>query len=56
MDDVFRDMKAEGWIIIYMDNIFIFTKESQQNIKYTKQTLQQLQENNLYLKPEKCTF
>ena len=56
MDDVFRDMKAEGWIIIYMDNIFIFTKELQPNIKYTKQTLQQLQDNNLYLKPEKCTF
>ena len=56
MDDVFRDMKAEGWIIIYMDNIFIFTKELQQNIEYTKRTLQQLQDNDLYLKPEKCTF
>ena len=39
-----------------MDDIFIFTKELQQNIEYTKWTLQQLQENNLYLKPEKCTF
>ena len=56
MDDIFRDMKAEGWIIIYMDHIFIFTKELQRNIEYTKWTLQQLQENNLYLKPEKCTF
>ena len=49
-------MKAKGWIIIYMDDIFIFTKELQQNIKYTKWTLQQLQETDLYLKPEKCTF
>ena len=55
MDNVFQDMKTEGWIIIYMDDIFIFTKELQQNIKYIKQTLQQLQDNNLYLKPEKCT-
>ena len=56
MDNVFQDMKAKGWIIIYMDDIFIFTKELQQNIEYIKWTLQRLQDNNLYLKPEKCTF
>ena len=56
MDDVFRDMKTGGWIIIYMDNIFIFTKELQWNIEYMKWTLQQLQKNDLYPKPEKCTF
>ena len=56
MDDIFWDMKAEGWIIIYMDNIFIFTKELQWKIEYMKWTLQQLQENDLYLKLEKCTF
>ena len=55
MDNVFWDMKAEGWIIIYMDDIFIFTKELKWNIEYMKQTIQQLQENNLYLRP-KCTF
>ena len=56
MDDIFWDMKAKGWIMIYMDDIFIFTKELQRNIKYTKQTLQWLQDNDLYLKPDKCTF
>ena len=39
MDDIFWDLKNEGWIIIYMDDIFIFTKELQQNIEYTKWTL-----------------
>ena len=56
MDDAFQDMIAEGWIIIYMDDIFIFTKELKWNIEDTKQTLQWLQANNIYLKPEKCTF
>ena len=56
MDNVFQDMKAEGWIIIYINDIFIFTKELQQNIEYTKWTLQWLQDNDLYLKPEKFTF
>ena len=35
MDNVFQDMKAKGWIIIHMDDIFIVTKELQQNIEYT---------------------
>jgi hypothetical protein len=30
MDDIFCDMKTKGWIIIYMNNIFIFTKELEQ--------------------------
>ena len=27
MDNIFKDEKAHGWVIIYMDNIFVFTKE-----------------------------
>ena len=56
MDDIFRDLITEGWIIIYMDDIFIFTKELHENIKCTRRTLQRLQENDLYVKPEKCVF
>ena len=32
MDDIFKDKKAEGWIIIYIDDIFVFTKELLDNI------------------------
>ena len=35
MDDIFCDMKTEGWIIIYMDDIFIFTRNLEQNIQCT---------------------
>ena len=56
MDDIFRDMKSEGWIIIYMDDIFVFTKDLQLNIHYTRKVLQRLKDNDLYLKPEKCAF
>src|SRR5271154_1206394 len=31
MDEIFRDEINEGWIIIYMDDMFIFTKELQDN-------------------------
>ena len=56
MDDTFRDMKNEGWVIIYMDDIFIFTKELADNIRNTRQILKRLKEHDLYLKPEKCSF
>src|SRR5271168_4333807 len=39
-----------------MDDILICTKTIEENIKCTKRILQRLQENNLYLKPEKCLF
>ena len=56
MDDILKDEKHEGWVIIYMDDIFVFTKELLDNICNTRRVLQVLRDNNLYLKPEKCSF
>jgi hypothetical protein len=56
MDEIFRDMKHEHWIIIYMDDIFIFSRTKEENIVYTRRVLQWLRDNDLYLKPKKCTF
>src|SRR5271155_1081317 len=56
MDEIFRDMKNERWLIIYMDDIFIFTKTILDNIHYTRRVLQRLRENDLFCKPEKCEF
>ena len=46
----------EGLIIIYMDDILIFAKDKRQLDEITRKVLQRLQENDLYLKPEKCSF
>src|SRR5277367_6027360 len=56
MNELFRDLIRERWVIIYMDDILICTKTIEENIKCTKQILQRLRENDLYLKPEKCLF
>ena len=53
MDDIFKDEKHEGWVIIYMDNIFVFTKELLNNIRNMRRVLQVLRDNDLYLKSEK---
>ena len=53
------------WLSVYMDNIAIHTKpkpsETENHHKawhrqYTHHVLDILEQNNLYLKPEKCKF
>ena len=56
MDDIFSDMLDEGWLVIYMHNILIFSKDAATHREHMKRVLQHLQENDLYLKLEKCVF
>ena len=56
MDTTFKDLINEGIIIIYMDNLFLFTKDLTSLEENTKRVLQWLMDNNLYLKPKKCEF
>ena len=56
MNDIFKDMLNKGWIIIYTDNILIFSKGKQEHQIRIEQFLQRPQDHDLYLKPEKCKF
>ena len=56
MNDSFKDMIAEGWLIVYMDDMLITTSDKQTNIKCTKRVLQRMGELNLHLKLKKCKF
>ena len=56
MDATFKDLIDEGIIIIYMDDLFLFAKDLVSLKENTKQVLQRLLDNDLYLKPRKCEF
>ena len=56
MNDIFRDLIAKGKVTIYLDDILIFTKDKAEHRRITKQVLQRLWENKLFLKVEKCEF
>ena len=56
MNNIFRDMIAEGVVCVYLDNILIFTKTLSEHRTITRRVLERLQEYNLCLKPEKCEF
>ena len=56
MDSTFRDMIAEGWLIIYMDDILVFAKTLKECQERTKRVLERMKEEDLHLKLAKCTF
>jgi hypothetical protein len=56
MNSIFKDQITRNFVIIYMDDILIFAKTKEELEQYTKEVLQVLKDNDLYLKPEKCEF
>jgi hypothetical protein len=56
MDDYFEDLINEGGIVIYMDDILIHTKTKELLMRRTKEVLDRLKKNDLYLNIDKCFF
>src|ERR1700683_475967 len=56
MNHIFRDLIAQGHVAVYMDDILIFTETDKQHAQVVREVLKILRQNNLFLKPEKCTF
>ena len=57
MNAIFTEEIAEGWLIVYMDNILVATKDNLQfHEKCIHKMLEKLKKHDLYLKLEKCTF
>ena len=56
MNHIFRDLIRKGKVLVYMDDIIIFTNNLEEHHKLTRKVLEILHQNNLYLKPEKCEF
>ena len=56
MSNSFRDMIAEGWLVIYMDDLLIYSDNDKDHEEWTKRVLQRMKELDLYLKLEKCSF
>jgi len=56
INDIFRDLIAEGIMVVYLDDILIFTRTEEEHAKAIRWVLQILQEHKLFLRPEKCEF
>ena len=56
MNDLFRDYIAEGWLVIYMDDLLIHSANQELYNEHTQKVLQHFWEQEMYLKLEKCMF
>jgi len=56
MNDIFWNLIAEGIVVVYLDDILLFTKTEEEHAQAVRWILQVLKENKLFLHPEKCEF
>jgi Reverse transcriptase (RNA-dependent DNA polymerase) len=56
MNDILREEIDCSVVIIFIDNILIFMESEEDHEEIVKDVLKKLQENDLFLKAEKCTF
>src|SRR5882757_7101533 len=56
MNNLFDSILRTGCVIIYVDDILIFTPTLESHIPLVKQVLATLHKNQLSLKPSKCDF
>ncbi|QRV87030.1 Retrotransposable element Tf2 protein [Ceratobasidium sp. AG-Ba] len=55
MNEIFRDLLGIS-VVVYMDDILIFSETEEVHIEHVKEVLRRLKENKLYCAMEKCTF
>jgi len=49
MDDIFDDLIMEGVVVVYLDDILIFTETLEEHRRVTRRVMELLQKNNLFV-------
>jgi hypothetical protein len=56
MNEVLREEIATGHVVVYIDDILIFTDDAELHLQLLQRVLTKLRQNDLFAKPEKCHF
>ena len=54
MNNLFQDLINQGNIAIFIDNILVIIDIEKEHNELVKEVLTRLEENDLFIKPEKC--
>ena len=55
MKEILRDLIYHG-VVVYIDDILIYTENEEEHVRLTREVLRRLQENNLAIAPDKCEW
>lgn len=55
MNEIFKDL-AGVIVIIYLDDILIFSENEEEHVEHVRTVLERLEKHDLFVKPEKCKF
>jgi len=56
MNKILRDMINKGKVVAFVNDILVGTETEEGYNEMVEEVLRQLEENNLYVKPEKCVW
>ena len=54
MNKILRDMINKGKVVAFVDNVLVETETEEGHNEIVEEVLRRLEENDLYVKPEKC--
>lgn len=52
----FEEPIKEGWLVVYMDDVLIFSRHAQEHLRHLRRALQLVREKQWVLNKEKCSF
>jgi len=55
MNEIMRDLINEGKVVVFVDDVLVGTDSEEGHDEIVAEVLKQLEENDLYVKPEKCS-
>jgi len=56
MNKILRDMINKGKVAAFVDDVLVGTETEEGHNEIVEKVLRRLKKNNLYVKPEKCTW
>jgi len=56
MNEILRDIINEGKMVVFVDDVLIGTETEEGHDELVEEVLKCLEENDLYVKPEKCAW
>jgi len=56
MNEILRDLINEGKVVAFIDDVLVGTETEEGHDEIVEEILRRLEENDLYIKPEKCVW